>query len=178
MMGHEQVFFDFMARGGAVLWLIALLVFVMWSLILERVLFFCLQARAMRHQMVADWQARADKNSWYAHQIRLAMLSRTSQLVEQNLSLIKTLILLCPLFGLLGTVTGMIEVFTVLSVVGSGDVKPIASGISKATIPTMAGMIAALSGVFAMSWLSRQSQQAKGLIQDQLVIEHKKVEAA
>lgn len=177
-MDQWQAISDFMTRGGTVLWLIALLVFVMWTLILERSLFFCLKARAMRHQMVADWQARDDKSSWHAHKIRQALLSRANQSVDQNLSLIKTLILLCPLFGLLGTVTGMIEVFTVLSVVGSGDVKPIASGISKATIPTMAGMVAALSGVFAMSWLSRQSQQNKGLIQDQLIIEHQQVEVA
>lgn len=172
MQDQLQAFFEFMAQGGTVLWLIALLVLVMWTLILERSLFFCLRARALRHQLVADWQTRADKSSWHARQIRQALLSRANQLIEQNLTLIKTLILLCPLLGLLGTVTGMIEVFTVLSVMGSGDVKPIAGGISKATIPTMAGMVAALSGVFAMSWLARQSQQTKGLLQDQMIIEH------
>ncbi|MEZ5525839.1 MAG: MotA/TolQ/ExbB proton channel family protein [Pseudomonadales bacterium] len=161
---------SFMGLGGTVLWLIALLVFAMWTLILERLIFHRVGYRAFRHQLLEVWTTREDKSSWYARRIREAMLSRAGQAIDRNMALIKTLILLCPLFGLLGTVTGMIEVFTVLSVAGSGDVKPIAAGISRATIPTMAGMVAALSGVFAMTWLSRRAVREKALIQDQLDI--------
>ena len=74
--------------------------------------------------------------------------------------------------GLLGTVTGMIEVFNILAITGGGDARSMASGVSKATIPTMAGMVAALSGVFASSWLSRIAEREKDLIQDHLEIEH------
>lgn len=163
---------QFMASGGLVLWLIALLVFVMWSLILERMLYFRTQHRHFIDDVVADWRGRQDKASWYAQRIREALLSRARHTIERNLGLIKTLIMLCPLLGLLGTVTGMIEVFTVLSISGSGDVKLIAGGISRATIPTMAGMVAALSGVFAMSWLAKKAEREQALIHDQLVIEH------
>ena len=81
---------------------------------------------------------------------------------------IKTLIALCPLLGLLGTVWGMIEVFNALSVT-AGDAKAMASGVSKATIPTMAGMVAALSGMFAMTFLERMADSQSHLFEDSLV---------
>jgi len=65
------------------------------------------------------------------------------------MSLIQTCVALAPLFGLLGTVTGMIEVFQVMAFTGGGDARSMAGGVSKATLPTMAGMTTALSGVFA-----------------------------
>jgi len=58
------------------------------------------------------------------------------------------LIGLCPLFGLLGTVTGMIHVFDVMAVTGTGNARAMASGISQATIPTMAGMVIAIAGLY------------------------------
>ncbi|MEH6358354.1 MAG: MotA/TolQ/ExbB proton channel family protein [Pseudomonadales bacterium] len=169
---YVTAFAGFMEAGGFVLWLIALLVFVMWCLIIERIVYFRLHHVEFLQRMISRWQDRVDKGSWYAQRIREGLLSRGKQSVEHNLVLIKALIMLCPLLGLLGTVTGMIEVFDVLAVSGNGDVKSIAGGISRATIPTMAGMVAALSGVFAMSWLSRKCEHEKGLMVDRLVIEH------
>lgn len=61
---------------------------------------------------------------------------------------IKTLVAICPMIGLLGTVTGMISVFDVMAVQGTSNARLMAAGISMATMPTMAGMVAALSGVF------------------------------
>jgi biopolymer transport protein ExbB len=65
--------------------------------------------------------------------------------------------MLAPLFGLLGTVTGMIEVFQVMAFSGGGDARAMAGGVSKATLPTMAGMVVALSGVFASIYLNGAS---------------------
>ena len=52
-----------------------------------------------------------------------------------------------------GTVTGMIEVFQVMAFTGGGDARSMAGGVS-ATLPTMAGMTTALSGVFATIYLN------------------------
>jgi biopolymer transport protein ExbB len=52
------------------------------------------------------------------------------------------------MLGLLGTVVGMIHVFDVMSVTGNGNARAMASGISKATITTMAGMVIAISGLY------------------------------
>jgi biopolymer transport protein ExbB len=59
------------------------------------------------------------------------------------------------MLGLLGTVTGMIEVFDVMAISGSGNTRAMASGVSKATIPTMAGMVAALSGMMLIHQVER-----------------------
>ena len=68
---------------------------------------------------------------------------------------------MCPLVGLLGTVTGMIEVFDVMAVQGSSNVKSMASGVSMATIPTMAGMVVALSGLLFEKRLEITITQSK-----------------
>ena len=71
--------------------------------------------------------------------------------------MIGALIAICPLLGLLGTVTGMIEVFDVMAMLGSGNPRAMAAGVSKATIPTMAGMVVALSGYYLNIRLKRSA---------------------
>ena len=79
--------------------------------------------------------------------------------INRNISIIQTCIVLAPLLGLLGTVTGMIEVFQVMAFNGGGDARAMAGGVSKATLPTMAGMVAAVSGSFAAIYLTSTSKR-------------------
>lgn len=88
-----------------------------------------------------------------------------------NLPTLQALVALCPLLGLMGTVTGMIEVFDVMAVAGSGNVRSMAAGVSKATIPTMAGMVGALSGVFATTWLKRVTKRERVTLAQQLALD-------
>jgi biopolymer transport protein ExbB len=151
---------DFMELGGPVLYAIALLIFLMWVMILERILYF----RAEHGRRVAlerdAWETRQERSSWQAHQIRAAIVSRLSLAANSNIALIKTLVALCPLLGLIGTVTGMIDVFDVMAQAGTGNARSMAAGVSRATIPTMAGMVGALSGVFAAALLARAANSA------------------
>ena len=80
----------------------------------------------------------------------------------------KTLVALCPLLGLLGTVTGMIEVFDVMAISGSGNARAMASGVSKATIPTMSGMVAALSGLVISVQMDRFASDGTARVADHL----------
>jgi biopolymer transport protein ExbB len=89
--------------------------------------------------------------------------------------MIKTLVAVCPLLGLLGTVTGMIEVFDVMAMVGSGNARAMASGVYMATIPTMAGMVAALSGVYFIARLERLARRKIVKVKDTLVLERGEV---
>ena len=92
------------------------------------------------------------------------MISNSSIALKQNISLIKALIAICPLLGLMGTVTGMISVFDVMTYSGSGNARAMAAGVSMATVPTMAGMVAALSGVYFGTWLEHKaSTETEGL---------------
>jgi len=137
---------DFVETGGPVLLVILAVVFVMWTLILERYWYLRTAHRAAVRALVGSWESRDDQTSWYAAQVRRAGISRVVMALRRNVPMIKTLVALCPLLGLLGTVTGMIEVFEVMAVSGSGNTRAMASGVSRATIPTMAGMVAAISG--------------------------------
>ena len=100
------------------------------------------------------------------------MISEVSVKIDQNIMIIKTLVALAPLFGLLGTVTGMIVVFDVMAFTGGGDAKAMAGGVSQATVPTMSGMVAALSGVFGMTYVERSAEREKHLLEDHLTMDH------
>ena len=154
---------EFMDTGGQVLVFIGVLILVMWLLILERVMYVFGSHRQKVKSTIATWNARQDQSSWNAEQIRQAMISRVTLSLDNTLPIIQALVALCPLLGLMGTVTGMIEVFDVMAVSGSGNARSMASGVSKATIPTMAGMVGALSGVFASTWLTRVSKREKSI---------------
>ncbi len=163
---------DFFSLGGPVLFLIAGLTFAMWTLLLERALYYLTAYDEDARRAIEAWEARDERRSWYAVAIRDKLISEIHLKIEHNLALIKTLIALCPLFGLLGTVTGMIEVFSVLSITGGGQARSMADGISRATIPTMAGMVAALSVVFANIYLSQKANRESELIEEHLTSDH------
>ncbi|WP_338363209.1 MotA/TolQ/ExbB proton channel family protein [uncultured Pseudoalteromonas sp.] len=163
---------DFLDTGGQVLLVIGVLIFAMWLLILERFIYFFKGFRSYKQNVKAQWKNRAERNSWNAEQIRQAMISRASMRLDTNLALINVMVALCPLLGLLGTVTGMIEVFDVMAITGTGSARSMASGVSKATIPTMAGMVGALSGVFASTFLQRKAKREVELLQDSMVLDH------
>ena len=163
---------DFLELGGWVLNFIALTIFLMWMLIIERVLFYNSGLRQMTRDVQKAWESRPERKSWNAHRIREALVSKVSMAANEGLSMIKTLVALCPLLGLLGTVTGMIKVFGVMAAAGSGNVRAMAAGVSQATIPTMAGMVGALSGVLLVTILTRRAEREVELLDDSLTMDH------
>ena len=162
----------FMDAGGDVLWLIAAVTFLMWTLLFERFWYFRFGLKQDVDQVFQVWESRSERKSWNAHAIRELLISQVSIKIRDSLPLIQTLVALCPLLGLLGTVTGMIEVFNIMAVTGGGDPKSMAGGGSKATIPTMAGMVAALSGVFGNTYITRIAERERELLKDHLTTDH------
>ncbi|MDX1555458.1 MAG: MotA/TolQ/ExbB proton channel family protein [Xanthomonadales bacterium] len=163
---------DFMELGGPVLRWIAVTIFLMWTLIVERLVYFRTRMRALADDIREQWEARQERKSWHAHQIREGMISRFSMSTNRGIPMIQTLVALCPLLGLLGTVTGMIKVFEVMAVSGSGNVRAMAAGVSQATVPTMAGMVGALSGVLLVTLLSRRAEREVEFLSDSLTMDH------
>jgi biopolymer transport protein ExbB len=163
---------DFMSLGGTVLQAIAVTIFLMWVLIVERLMFFRTTMKEMAHEIRENWEGRQERRSWHAHQIRELMISRFDEATNSGINLIQTLVALCPLLGLLGTVTGMISVFGVMATSGSGNVRAMAAGVSQATVPTMAGMVGALSGVLLITLLSRRAAREVEFLEDSLTMDH------
>jgi len=157
---------DFMSAGGSVLWLIAILAAFMWAIILERVWYFNSGHKEYMGELKSEWESISDHSSWKAQQIKDKLISQAKEAVNKHLPLINTCVALAPLFGLLGTVTGMIEVFQVMAFTGGGDARSMAGGVSKATLPTMAGMTTALSGVFATIYLNAARNREEVLIKE------------
>ncbi len=159
---------DFMELGGNVLWAIMFVLFLMWTFILERLWYFYKVHPARKMSILTAWESRSDTTSWYARCIRQGLVSETSLALRQNVGLIKVLIAICPLLGLLGTVTGMIAVFDVMAYTGGSNARAMAGGVSMATVPTMAGMVAALSGVYFGTWLEHKAQVETEQLEDLL----------
>ena len=159
---------DFLELGGDVLVVILVATLALWTLIYERYSYFRGGFKKLSEKYLAAWRARAEHKSWAAHRIREMMISDARVKATANLAYIKVLVALAPLLGLLGTVTGMVEVFDVMAITGSGNARAMAAGISKATLPTMAGMVVALSGLFFTSNLERRADRSVEHLEDQL----------
>jgi biopolymer transport protein ExbB len=136
----------FLDAGGPVLWAILLLAVILWTLIIER---YWHRWRVFPRELAAVRDRRGRQPLQERRVARMVLRKDVSELrqgLTRSLSAIRTLIAACPLLGLLGTVTGMIHVFDVISFSGTGNPRAMAAGVSMATIPTMAGLVVALSG--------------------------------
>ena len=143
----------FFEAGGDVLWVIAVALILMWTMIIERLWYFSFTYPKQARLLIAQWDSRKDTSSWRAHRIRDAWISQMNEKLQSGLLVIKTIVAICPMIGLLGTVTGMVGVFEIMAISGTGNARLMAAGITQATVPTMAGMVAALSGLFVSSRL-------------------------
>ena len=162
---------DFFEAGGPVLWGILLVTTIMWTLIIERFWFFQFLLPVRRHQAISEWEAIDNKGDWFSMRIRDQIISQVSVDTKKFLLTIETMMQILPLLGLLGTVVGMIKVFDVMTFFGTGNARLMASGVSKATIPTMAGLVAAISGLYIANLLKRKADDEVSRVADQLVIE-------
>jgi biopolymer transport protein ExbB len=97
--------------------------------------------------------------------VEQALLVETSQL-GRGLTMLAVLAGVAPLLGLLGTVTGMIDMFSVIAAQGSGNARSLSGGISEALICTQAGMLAAIPLLIAHAWLSRRAERRTHLLEE------------
>jgi biopolymer transport protein ExbB len=159
---------DFFEAGGGVLYGILFVTVLMWTFIVERLWYYFFQLPLRIDAVKAEWDARRDTTSWYAKQIRAALVSEIRLESRRYLLLVKTLMAVLPLLGLLGTVTGMIAVFDVMTFAGTGNARLMAAGVSRATLPTMAGLVAALSGLYFATWFEKKSRREVERVEDLL----------
>ena len=155
---------DFFHQGGSVLLVLFFTIALLIYLALKKALFIFLDFPALSKSAEQTWSRvkYATKNEKeFLHRYLISDLNMN---LDKGMSLFKTLIALCPLLGLLGTVTGMIQVFDVMSFFGTGNAKLMSSGISKATIPTMVGMIGSLVGIYFNSVLENKIKKKKQFV--------------
>ncbi len=161
---------EFFEAGGPVLWGILLVTMIMWTLIIERFWYFKNLMPSLTSDALNQWSVVSNKGDWYSMRIRDQIISEVSAETKKFILTIETMMQILPLLGLLGTVVGMIKVFDVMTFFGTGNARLMASGVSQATIPTMAGLVAAISGLYIANLLKRKADDEINKIADQLTI--------
>jgi len=164
----------------------------MWVLIIERLIWFAGQARrdvSLRQAMnaLAGQPLPPDSQGLRADLIQHFLQERTGRRdidrrildrhfmrtrphIRGSLAIITTLAAVAPLFGLLGTVTGMITTFDVISLFGTGNAKAMAGGISEALITTQSGLLAAIPGLFMSVFLHRRATRLEGRLHETISV--------
>ena len=164
-------FGDMLQLGGDILLIIVLVACGMWAIILERLYYFYLVMPNQQKRVVALWRGLHFGNLWQAQQCKIMLVSRLHRESSKNLQLVMTLVKVCPLLGLLGTVLGMLEIFDVLAITGNNSARATAGGVSKATVSTMAGMVVAISGYMISNHLLQKAETSRVDVREQLVLD-------
>jgi len=157
-------------EGGPFVFWIFLCGVVLWMLILERAWYFWRVLPRQAEAMLAAWRARDERHSWCARQIRQAMISRLNAAMTAGFPLLRTLVPLAPLLGLVGTVSGMLEVFESMALRGSADARTMASGVSHAMICTMTGLVVSITGLYPVYHFQSRARRETELLADHFEI--------
>lgn len=157
---------DLIHHGGPyVVWIFSAGV-LMWAVILERYWFFTMVLPKQAEVLHAQWVARKDHTSWSARQIRQMMISKLNVAMTNGFPIMQVLVPLSPLLGLVGTVSGMLEVFDSMSMRGSADARSMASGVSEAMICTMTGLAVSITGLYPVHYFRTRARRETELLGD------------
>lgn len=162
---------QFLHLGGWVLKWILLAALVLTTLILERYWYLLRIHPRELSARLGEWRGRVERRSWAAHRIREQLISELKIGLGATLPLIRMMIPLAPLLGLLGTVTGMLEVFDAMTAAGQSDVRAMAYGVSHAMISTLAGLVVSLFALFASVQLGARVRELGERLPDLMVTE-------
>ena len=180
--------YEYLRPGGVVMIPLILISVWMWALIVERALYFrridkddvdIKQAvemisgsplpeisNGLRARVVTSFLKERTGNNMLDRDILDQCAMREMSPLKRYLSVIAVLAAVAPLFGLLGTVTGMMTTFNVISLFGTGNAKAMAGGISVAMITTQAGLLVAIPGLLMSNRLRRSSDQLKNVVDE------------
>jgi biopolymer transport protein ExbB len=152
--------------GPVVIWIFVACV-LMWAIVLERFWHFHKILPAQAAQFLAQWRQRSNKTTWASRAIRGAMISRLNAGMNRNLQMLRVLVPMCPLLGLVGTVSGMLSVFDSMAALGSADARSMATGVSEAMICTLTGLAVSISGLYPVYYFRRKARRETELLADQ-----------
>lgn len=116
-----------------------------------------------RHSSLGRILAVGLINSKHGREIMKESIAETASHEIHNmqrfLNALGTIAAITPLLGLLGTVIGMIRVFTAIVVEGSGNAAVLAGGISEALITTAAGLTVGIPALFFHRFFTRRIEE-------------------
>ena len=139
---------DLIIRGGPVLYILFILTLIIFYILFSKYFFIFVDKKVWTSKKIDDFISLNPPESTKLYFVEKTFLSEYRRDSFSNIKLLDGLIGMCPMIGLLWTVYGMIEVFEVLSFLGTGNPRAMSSGVAKATIPTMASMVITLFGLY------------------------------
>ncbi|WP_319524916.1 MotA/TolQ/ExbB proton channel family protein [uncultured Desulfosarcina sp.] len=196
---HELKLWEQIPKGGPIVWPILLILAVGALIVVERVIFLMrkkldadkLVQTIESHTIKNNWSACSEACQRHAsipvarilksglaccqmqreemeNALQEAILKEVPPM-ERFLSTLGMLAAIAPLLGLLGTVTGMIDTFHVITLHGSGDPRLMSGGISEALVTTMLGLSVAIPLMLSQTLLSRAVEKKIGEMEEKAV---------
>lgn len=139
---------ELFVRGGPVLYLLFLLSGLIFYLLVDKYIFIFFKSKNFLISSVDNFSNEYSPGDTDYRFIQNTLISSIKREANKNIKILDGFIGMCPMIGLLGTVYGMIEVFEVLSFLGTGNPRAMSSGVAMATIPTMSGMVITVFGLY------------------------------
>ena len=183
---HQLSLLEQVPKGGILVWPILGILGLAVLIVLERVFFFVRRRTSVEPLMTdlrrkisqGDWEgcqtllehrkkklvprvlltalAQKDRTRPEVENVLQEAILGEIPAIERFLSTLGMLAAIAPLMGLLGTVTGMINTFHVITLYGTGDPRMMSGGISEALVTTMLGLCVAIPIMLAHTLLSRR----------------------
>lgn len=196
---HSLTFWEQVEKGGVIVWPILAIFAAGILIVLERITFILryrfdsdtFMQQISQHVFAADWQAcerfcsthlkkpvvrviRAglscrDLGREDMENVLQEAILREIPPMERFLSTLGMLAAISPLLGLLGTVTGMIDTFHIITLHGTSDPKLMSGGISEALVTTMLGLGVAIPLMLAQTLLNRAVEKEIGMMEEKAV---------
>jgi len=164
---------NYLEAGGPIMlpllavsiWLWMLILIKAWELVryrrTERFSRDLQAERGWQGAILADFRSQRTRDSEDDARLLRRLILRQAAHLDRHVGTILVLASLAPLIGLLGTVSGMITTFEVISLFGTGNAKGLAGGISEALITTQTGLVVALPGLVAGNFIRRRVERLK-----------------
>ncbi len=116
------------------------------------------EVRGPAKAMLVDAVEHSEESKELVEEVMYERMLEVQPRLERLLPFIAVTAATAPLMGLLGTVTGMINTFKLITVFGTGDAKQLSSGISEALVTTEFGLIVAIPSLIMHALLNRRAQ--------------------
>ncbi|MCK5689386.1 MotA/TolQ/ExbB proton channel family protein [Myxococcota bacterium] len=110
-------------------------------------------------KVARDLLASSSTNRGDLENEAMELVTKLVPTIERSISILNVLVMVSPLLGLLGTVTGMISTFNIITEHGTGDPKLLSGGISEALITTKFGLAVAIPLLLAKTFVSRWGER-------------------
>ena len=146
---------EHMRKGGIMMFPIIALGLICIAILILKLREFTIKPLALDLQQLND---TAKNSTSKGEKLEEELFTLAQQLLGKRQHLLSWLgvsAATAPLLGLLGTVTGMIHTFQLITSVGVGDARLLADGISEALVTTEAGLCVAIPALLCHAWLSR-----------------------